>query len=79
VITSFPGIWLRMGREMCTRCERPLFVCVCRALPPDGRIYLDTKVMVLQHPLENRKVWILSMVLFTETYELNTAFCTLYC
>ncbi len=51
-----------MGREMCTRCERPVFVCVCRALPPDGRIYLDTKVMVLQHPLEKRKVGILSMV-----------------
>ena len=61
-----------MGREMCTRCERPVFVCVCRALPPDGRIHLDTKVMVLQHPLENRKVGIFSMV-FTETYELITA------
>jgi DTW domain-containing protein YfiP len=44
------------GRELCVRCARPMNVCVCEALPAGGPIQLRTKIMVLQHPLECRKV-----------------------
>ena len=44
------------GSELCARCARPMNVCVCEALPAGGPIQLRTKIMVLQHPLECRKV-----------------------
>jgi DTW domain-containing protein YfiP len=44
-----------MGRALCQRCTRPETVCVCKALPDGGKIDLQTKVMVVQHPCECKK------------------------
>ena len=44
-----------MGRAICPGCSRPDPVCVCKALPQDGKIELRTKVMVVQHPCECKK------------------------
>ncbi|KAJ1476950.1 DTW domain-containing protein [Baffinella frigidus] len=43
-----------MVRAVCMRCNRPEPVCVCSALPAQ-KIFLNTKIMVLQHPCELRK------------------------
>ena len=44
-----------MGRATCLTCTRPESVCVCAALPQNGKIGLRTKVMVVQHPCECKK------------------------
>jgi hypothetical protein len=50
------GAIRKMRRALCARCERPANVCVCAALPALGKIRLNTKVLVLQHPQEASKV-----------------------
>ena len=41
-------------REYCDNCNRPLPQCLCRHLPAE-KIELETKVLVLQHPVEFRR------------------------
>ena len=57
-----------MGRTLCARCARPTTVCVCAALPAGGPISLRTRVMVLQHPLEGRKVRYMHVLMPADTH-----------
>lgn len=41
-------------RDYCKCCNRPPTQCLCEHLPTE-KIWLDTKVLVLQHPLEFRR------------------------
>ena len=43
-------------RAQCERCARAVSICICEALPLE-RLALQTKILVVQHPLErHRKV-----------------------
>ena len=46
-----------MGRALCQRCTRPESVCVCKALPDDGKIALQTKVPAVCPPLNAAAAW----------------------
>ncbi|KAK8478650.1 hypothetical protein V6N13_009284 [Hibiscus sabdariffa] len=40
-------------RQLCTRCDRPLPVCLCHALPPSP-LPTKTKILIIRHPHESR-------------------------
>ncbi|GMI77125.1 hypothetical protein like AT2G41750 [Hibiscus trionum] len=40
-------------RQLCTGCDRPLPVCLCRALPPTP-LPTKTKILIIRHPHESR-------------------------
>mmetsp|Transcript_18209 Transcript_18209/g.29857 ORF Transcript_18209/g.29857 Transcript_18209/m.29857 type:complete len:456 (+) Transcript_18209:68-1435(+) len=51
-------------RDYCNGCNRPLPQCLCEHLPEE-KIGLDTKVLVLQHPVEFRRKTISTVPLLT--------------
>jgi len=46
---------VKPNRVPCTRCERPIVVCICAGLPPTPLKLARSRVIVLQHPHELRR------------------------
>ena len=57
------------GREYCQGCNRPPIQCLCDYIPNE-KIALDTKVLVLQHPVEFRRKTVSTVPLLKLTLDL---------